>query len=115
MQMRKQQRGMTFVGLVLTAIVIVCVGLVLVKAVPTYIEYVTIQKAVDRAATGDTVADIRAAFDRAATIDQINSITARDLEIGKVAGKVVVSFAYEKDIHLFGPAYLVMRYEGTSK
>ena len=115
MQLRKQQRGMTFVGLVLTAIVIVFVGMVLVRAVPTYIEYVTIQKAVDRAATGDTVAEIRGNFDKAATIDQISSITARDLEISKVAGKVVVSFAYERDIHLFGPAYLVMRYEGSSK
>ncbi|MEZ5702396.1 MAG: DUF4845 domain-containing protein [Burkholderiaceae bacterium] len=115
MQLRKQQRGMTFVGLVLTAIVIVFVGMVLVKAVPTYIEYVTIQKAVDRAATGTTVAEIRGNFDRSATIDQISSIAGRDLEIGKVAGKVVVSFAYERDIHLFGPAYLVMRYEGSSK
>ncbi len=38
MQLRKQQRGMTFVGLVLTAIVIFFFGFVLVKAVPNYIE-----------------------------------------------------------------------------
>ncbi len=69
----------------------------------------------DSAATGTTVAEIRGNFDRSATIDQINSISGRDLEIGKVAGQVVVSFAYERDIHLFGPAYLVMRYEGSSK
>lgn len=115
MQSKKQQRGMTFVGLIFTAIVIVFVGMVLIQAVPTYIEYVTVKKAVDRAATGITVAEIRGTFDRAATIDNITAITGRDLEIGKVAGNVVVSFAYEKDIHLFGPAYLVMRYQGESK
>jgi Tfp pilus assembly protein PilE len=115
MQLKKQQRGMTFVGLVITAIVIVFAGMVVIQAVPTYIEFVTVKKAVDRAATGTTVAEIRGTFDKAATIDNITAITGRDLEIGKVAGNVVVSFAYEKDIHLFGPAYLVMRYQGESK
>ena len=115
MQLKKQQRGMTFVGLVITAIVIVFAGMVVIQAVPTYIEFTTVKQAVDRAATGTTVAEIRSTFDKAATINNITAITGRDLEIGKVAGNVVVSFAYEKDIHLFGPAYLVMRYQGESK
>jgi Tfp pilus assembly protein PilE len=115
MRLKRQQRGMTFVGLVITAIVIVFIGMVVIQAAPTYLEFVTVQKAVDRAATGTTVAEIRGNFDKAATIDNITAITGRDLEISKVAGQVVVSFAYEKDIHLFGPAFLVMRYEGTSK
>ena len=115
MQLKKQQRGMTFVGLVITAIMVVFVGMVVIQAVPTYIEFLTVQKAVDKSASGTTVAEIRGTFDKAATIDNITAITGRDLEIGKVGGQVVVSFAYEKDIHLAGPAYLVMRYQGESK
>ncbi|WP_231943279.1 DUF4845 domain-containing protein [Hydrogenophaga crassostreae] len=115
MQLRKQQRGMTFVGLVLTAILIVFAGMVVIQAAPTYLEFLTVKKAVDKAATGTTVAEVRNIFDKAATIDTITAISSKDLDIGKVAGRVVVSFAYEKDIHLFGPAYLVMRYSGESK
>lgn len=115
MQLRKQQRGMTFVGLVITAILIVFAGMVVIQAAPTYLEFMTIKKAVDKSASGTTVAEIRSTFDKAATIDSITAISSKDLQIGKVAGRVVVSFAYEKDIHLAGPAYLVMRYAGESK
>jgi hypothetical protein len=74
-----------------------------------------VQKAVDKAAAGETVAEVRSIFDKAATIDNISTIAGKDLEVGKEGNKVVVSFAYERDIHLSGPAYLVMRYTGRSK
>jgi hypothetical protein len=61
------------------------------------------------------VQQIRASFDRAATIDQITSVSAKDLDITKGPdGEPVVSFAYDREIHLVGPAYLVMKYEGTT-
>ena len=115
MQLKQQQRGMTFVGLVFTAIVIAMVGMVVIQAVPTYIEFQSVQTAVNKAAEGSTVVEVRALFEKAATINQITSISAKDLEVGKQNGKVVVSFAYDREIHLFGPAYLVMKYEGESK
>lgn len=115
MQLKQQQRGMTFFGLVVTAILIAMVGMVVIQAVPTYIEFKTIEKAVQKSAGGTTVAEIRNIFDKAATIDQISSITAKDLKITKEGGRVVVSFAYDRVIHLFGPANLVMKYEGESK
>lgn len=115
MKLKQQQRGMTFLGLIITAILIVMVGLVVVQAVPTYIEFKTIEKAVNKAAGGATVAEIRSMFDKQTTIDQISSLTGKDLEIGKDGGRVVVSFAYDREIHLFGPAYLVMKYKGESK
>ncbi|MCY1313926.1 hypothetical protein D9M70_645010 [compost metagenome] len=61
------------------------------------------------------MAEVRSIFDKAATIDDITSITGKDLTVGKEGNQVVVSFAYNRDIHLTGPAYLVMKYEGRSK
>jgi len=29
--------------------------------------------------------------------------------------KVVVKFAYNKEIHMFGPAFLLLKYSGESK
>jgi len=61
------------------------------------------------------VAEVRAIFDRAAAIDDISSINGTDLKIAKEGDKVVVSFAYEKEIQLVDPAYLLLKYSGRSK
>ena len=58
---------------------------------------------------------MRSIFDKAAQIDDIKSITGKDLEIGKEGDKVVVSFAYNKEIHIGGPVYLLLKYTGRSK
>lgn len=112
---RKQQRGLTFLGLLVVGILLALAGVVFAQVVPTYIEYLAVQKAVDKASAGETVAEVRSIFDKAAAIDNITTISGKNLEVGKEGNQVVVSFAYERDIHLTGPAYLVMRYTGRSK
>ena len=112
---KKRQRGMTFMGLLVVGILLALAGVVIAQVVPTYIEYLAVQKAVDKASAGETVAEVRSIFDKAAAIDDIRSIAAKELEVGKEGNQVVVSYAYERDIHLAGPAYLVMRYRGRSK
>ncbi|MET0335351.1 MAG: DUF4845 domain-containing protein [Rhizobacter sp.] len=106
---------MTFFGVLIVGVVVVFCFVVGAKVVPTVVEYQSIRKAVDKAAVGATVAEVRAIFDRAAAIDDISSIKGSDLNVGKSGDKVVVSFAYTKEIELFPPAYLLLKYEGRSK
>ncbi|TDQ45261.1 DUF4845 domain-containing protein [Tepidicella xavieri] len=114
--MRHQQRGITFIGIVLIGIVVAVVGVVAAQVAPTYLEYQSIMRAAQRAAdSGGTVAEIRAAFDRSKAADYFDAISGRDLEITKVNERVVVEFAYEREIHLVGPAYLVMKYQGRTR
>ena len=113
--MKRQERGLGLVGLILVSAMVAVFGLVLVQVVPTVIEYQTIQRAAQRAAQGNTVAEVRSLFDKAAAIDDIHSIDGRDLEISKENDRVIVEFAYQREIHLAGPAWLVMRYSGRSK
>lgn len=115
MTLRQRQRGLTFFGLLFVGILLAFAGVTLAQMVPTYIEYKSIQKAVQKASGGSTVADVRITFDKAAQIDDISSITGKDLDVRKQGDKVVVSFAYSREIHLAGPAYLVMKYEGSSQ
>jgi len=35
--------------------------------------------------------------------------------VTKVGDKVVVGFAYQREIHLAGPAWLTLKYEGQTK
>jgi hypothetical protein len=61
------------------------------------------------------VPEVRSIFDKAAQIDDIHTVSGKDLEVSKQGDKVVVSFAYQREIHLGGPAYLLMKYQGSSR
>ena len=115
---RRGQRGVTLIGMLAWAVVVGFVGYVLVRAVPTLLEFQAIQKAIDNIAANPapTVAGIRNAFDRQKDIEySIESISGKDLEITKENDKVVIRFAYDKEIELIKPVYLLVKYEGQSK
>ena len=114
-QSKGGQRGISFIGLLFVAIVLACVGVVVAQVIPTLIEYQAITKAANKAKEGTTVPEVRAIFDRAQAIDDFHSVSGKDLDVKKVDDKVVVSFAYEREIHLFGPAYLTLKYQGQSR
>jgi Domain of unknown function (DUF4845) len=112
-----RQRGITLFGLVFWAVVVSFVGYVLIRALPTVNEFMTIQRAVKQiaAASPQTVAETRTAFDRQKEVEySITAISGKDLTVTKESDHVVISFAYDKEIPLFGPVYLVIKYEGRS-
>jgi len=112
---RRGQRGISFIGLLFVAIVVACVGVVVAQVIPTLIEYQAITKAANKAKEGTTVPEVRAIFDRAQAIDDFQSVSGKDLEVRKDGDKVVVSFGYDREIHLFGPAFLLLKYRGQSR
>ncbi len=115
---RRAQRGITMFGLLFWAIVIGFFGYLLVRTLPTLNEYMTIQRAVTKIAASSpaTVAEARQAFDRQKDIEySISSITSKDLAITKENDRVVISFAYDKEVPIAGPVYLLIKYEGRSQ
>ena len=113
--MKHQQRGISFIGLLFVGGIVACTGIVLAQVAPTLYEYQAITKAANKAKDGNTVAEVKAIFDKAAAIDDISSISGKDLEVTKEGGKTVVAFAYTREIHLVGPAFLLLKYNGRSK
>src|SRR2546423_11368996 len=112
------QRGITLLGLLLWAIVIGFIALLAMRVLPTMNEYFTIQKAVNKIANEGltTVPEIRAAFQKQKDIEySIQSISAKDLDITKENDKVVIRFAYDKEVEIMSPVYLLIKYQGTSK
>jgi hypothetical protein len=68
------------------------------------------QKAVKGPRRVHSVPEMRMIFDKASAIDDIKSVTGKDLEVTKEGDKVVVSFAYQREIHLAVPAWLTLKY-----
>jgi hypothetical protein len=115
---RRRQSGVTLLGLLMWAIIIGVGALIVMKVVPTVIEYSTINRAVNKiAAEGlTTVPEIRAAFERQKEIDYgITSISGKDLDVTKENDKVVIRFAYNKEVELIPPVYLLIKYQGMSR
>ncbi len=115
---RPDQRGITLLGLLLWAIIIGFVALLGMRVFPTVNEYLTIQKAVDKVAVdgGSTVPEIRAAFERTKDIEySIQSITSKDLDITKENDKITIRFAYDKEVEIMAPVFLLIKYEGRSR
>lgn len=115
---RRSQRGLTLFGLMFWAVVIGFVAYVGLRTVPTMNEYFTIQRAVDSIARAQpsTVAEVRQAFDKQRELEySISSIEGKDLTIGKENDRVVISFAYDKLVPIYGPVYILIKYEGRTR
>jgi hypothetical protein len=111
---KSRQRGISFLTLLFILAVLGGAGAVAMQALPSFLEYQASLKAINKAKDEATVAGVRAAFDRYAQVDDIASIRGKDLEVTKNGDQVVVSFNYQKELHLFGPAWLLLKYSGTS-
>jgi len=111
----KSQRGISLIGLIFSLGILVLIAMLAMKVVPTAIEYFSIKKAIVSAKNaGATAHEIEAAFDKQAEVGYITSITGRDLVIARNGEDIDVSFSYQKKIPLFGPATLLLEYEGTT-
>ncbi|MDQ6680000.1 MAG: DUF4845 domain-containing protein [Pseudomonadota bacterium] len=112
------QRGVTMFGLLLWAIIVGFVALLGMRVLPTLNEYFTIQRAVNKIASegATTVPEIRSSFEKQKDIEYaITSITGKDLAITKENDKVVIQFAYDKEIEVMKPVFILIKYEGRSK
>jgi len=114
-QFKSKQRGLSFLGLLVVGGLLAVTGVITAQIVPTVIEYQAISKAVNKARDGNSVAEVRSIFDKAASVDNISTIKGKDIEVTKEGDKIVVSFAYQREIHLAGPGYLTLKYAGRSK
>lgn len=111
-------RGITLIGLLLWAIVVAFVALIIVRVLPTVNEYSTILRAVQKIAQSEppSVAAARAAFEKQKEIEySISSIGGKDLMVTKENEKIVIRFAYDKEIELYEPVFLLIKYRGEGR
>ena len=114
--MKKQQRGLSLISLILVSAIVIGVAVVGMKVAPSVIEYFTVVRHIRTIANSgvSTVAEVRSAYDRQASVDDTPSITGADLEITKEGNQIVISFEYAKKIHSAGNVSICIDYAGSS-
>jgi hypothetical protein len=114
-----RQRGMSLMSLLFTAIIVAFLALLLIRAYPTVQEYLTAREAVNKVMRADprpgSIPEIRRAFERQRQIEYTNSmISGNDLEIEAVADGFRVSFAYDKEVEILDPVFVLIKYRYTT-
>ena len=113
-----KQKGVSLSGVMVWGFILAMVAIVLIKVAPSAIEYWKIRKVVasvaQQAKPESTVSDLRGAYGKYMEIDHISDVTPQDLEIAKDGNRIVISFAYEKKIKLYGPVSLLIDYHASS-
>ena len=114
----RRQRGLSLIGLLFWGGVIAVMAVVGMKVFPTVLEYYTVKRIVNRIAAGNpsTVPQVRQEFDKSTQVEySIQSIKSSDLVVSKDNNdKVVIEFGWDKEIDVFGPVFLLIKYRGKS-
>jgi hypothetical protein len=116
--MRNRQLGVGLGGLMVGAAIFIVLAMVGMKLGPSYLEFASIKKAVVAIAQekpGASVAEVRKTFDARATIDAITTVTAKDLEVTKEGGQLVITAAYRKEVPLVANLGVYIDFRASSK
>jgi Tfp pilus assembly major pilin PilA len=115
----KKQQGATLIGMLFVGILVVFAAIVVMKLVPAYIEYMSIQKVLsamdkDPALKDAKNAEVRDSYARRAGIDNITAVKPEDLDISRDSGKLVVAAKYRVEKPLFGNVGLYIDFNAST-
>jgi hypothetical protein len=115
--MRKQQIGVSIMGLLIILVLVIVVALFAMKVLPSFMEFRTAKATIQAVARSgvSTPADARRAFENRAAIDNVGSVRPQDLEITREGNQMLIAFAYRKEIPLFTSVGLYIDYAANSK
>jgi len=114
----KHQRGVTFVGMIFIAALIILGAIIALRLVPAYIEYATVVQhlreiARSPEARGST-REIQMLFSKRAQIDNIRVVAADEIEVTRDGNSVVLSASYQTKVKLFGNLSACIDFEARS-
>jgi hypothetical protein len=114
--MRKQQHGVSLLGLIFILFIIVVVAMFAMRIVPSFLEFRTAKTAIEIVArNAQNAQEARRAFESRAAIDNIESVRPQDLQIMRDGNQLVITFAYRKEVRLVGPVGLYIDYAADSR
>lgn len=118
MQMQTRQRGLSMMGfLFVAAVVVVCV-MVGFRVMPAYIEYYSVQKALEQALADakdlNSAAEVRSAFQKRADAGYIESVQGRDIDVVKTKNEVTASASWNRKLPLVANVSLFLDFEASA-
>ncbi|HEY4138402.1 MAG TPA: DUF4845 domain-containing protein [Casimicrobiaceae bacterium] len=115
--MMGNERGITILGFLFVAAVVVVVALVGFRVTPAYIEYFAVQKALQQALedspTGN-IAEIRRAFDRKSSVGYIESVRASDVQVTRQNNQITASVSWQSVLPMIANASILLDFDASA-
>ncbi len=116
--MRKHERGLSMIGFLFVAALVVFFVMIGFRLTPAYIEHYSVQKALEQALADtkdlNSMAEIRAAFQKRADAGYIESVTAKDVDVVKTRSEVTASATWTRKLHLVGNVSLFLDFDASA-
>ena len=116
--MRTQERGLSMVGFLFVAVVVVVCVMVGFRVMPAYIEYYSVHKALEEALANtkdlNSAAEIRSAFQNRADAGYIESVSGKDLDIVKTKNEVTASATWTRKLPLVANVSLFLDFDASA-
>ena len=117
--LQSQQRGLTMIGFLFVAFVLIMVAMLGMKLVPAYIEFFSVKKILatmgqDSDLKSKSNGDIRTSFSKRANTGYVTVVKPEDLSITRTGGVPVISVNYEFRSKLVGNMSLVVDFSASS-
>jgi hypothetical protein len=113
-----QQRGISIIGFLFVAAVVVACAMIGFRVAPAYIEYYSVQRALQQSLedTKDfqTPAELRRTFQKYADSGYIESVRGADIEVQKVGNEIVASASWTRKLHLVSNVSLFLEFEASA-
>jgi hypothetical protein len=118
MNTRRRQHGLTIVGFIIVAALVMMAVMVGFRMVPAYIEAFTVQKVMantlQTSKEGFTLYQFRRDFDLKASADYIDSVRGTDIEVIKDGNQLVATASWTRVLHLVGNVSLLLEFEAKA-
>ncbi len=113
MQNMRGQRGLSMIGFLFTAAVVIVVALVGFRVLPAYIEYYAVQKALESTLADETAitpAQIRNTMDKRLSAQYVDAIKAGDVKVSRDGNAIVASVEWQRVLHMVGNASILLEF-----
>ena len=117
--MQSRQRGLSMIGFLFVAVVLVMIAMLAMKLVPAYIEYFSVKKILatmgqESDLKSKSNADIRNDFAKRAEIGYVSAVKPEDIVVDRHGAVPVVSTDYTFRTKLVGNVSLVIDFSASS-
>ena len=114
-----RQRGISFVGMIFGAALVILVAILGLKLAPPYMHSAQIAQifkaiASDPEMRNASIKEIKESYSKRADINYISDITADDIDVNKENGQFIISASYSVKIPLAGNITLVLEFNPSS-
>lgn len=114
-----RQRGLSMIGFLFVAVILIFVAMLAMKLVPAYIEFASVKKILTSMSESSDLksksnAEIRSDFMKRAGVDYVTVVKPEDISVDRRGGNPVVTVEYTFRTVLFGNLSLIADFKASS-